>query len=216
MATRTVLIAGATGLVGRELLQLLAREHDVAEVRALVRRRPDFDLGDRVSYIAGDFERLESHADDFLVDQVFCALGTTIRIAGSQAAFRRVDFDYPLAIAQLAVDRGATHFLLISAIGARADSRIFYNRVKGELEDALRRLPFRSITIARPSFLIGEREQRRPGETIGRLLGLLAPRRFRSVHVRNVAAALILAARQDKPGLHVLENADLVATPALT
>jgi uncharacterized protein YbjT (DUF2867 family) len=180
-----------------------------------VRRRPDLDLSDRVSYITGDFERLESHADDFRVDQVFCALGTTIRIAGSQAAFRRVDFDYPLAIAQLAVDRGATHFLLISAIGARADSRVFYNRVKGELEDALRRLPFRSLTIARPSFLIGDREQARPGETIGRLLGLLAPRRFRSVHVRNVASALILAARQDKPGVHVLENAHLVATPAL-
>ena len=215
MSARTVLIAGATGLVGRELLQLLAREQDVAEVRALVRRRPDFTLGDRVSYIAGDFERLESHADDFRVDQVFCALGTTIRTAGSQAAFRRVDFDYPLAIAQLAVDRGAAHFLLISAIGARADSRVFYNRVKGELEDALRRLPFRSLTIARPSFLIGDREQARPGETIGRLLGLLAPRRFRSVHVRNVASALILAARQDKPGVHVLENAHLVATPAL-
>lgn len=213
---RTVLIAGSTGLVGRELLRLLDREDDIADIRALARRPPDpLPSLRKARFVSIDYDRVDDFADLFRVDQVFCALGTTIRTAGSQAAFRRVDFEYPLTIAQLALDRGASHFLLITALGARADSRIFYNRVKGELEDALRRLPFRSITIARPSFLLGERSQSRPGETIGRILGRLAPPSLRSVHARNVASALVLAARHDKPGLHILENADLVRTAPL-
>jgi uncharacterized protein YbjT (DUF2867 family) len=216
MSARTVLIAGASGLVGRECLDLLSREQSVSEVRALVRTPPARPpLADRVRFSVTDFDRLDQHPDVFHVDHVFCALGTTIRAAGSQAAFRRVDFEYPLTIARLAVDRGATHFLLVSAIGARADSRIFYNRVKGELEDELRRLPFRAVTIARPSFLIGDRDDPRPGETIGRWLGRVAPKPLRSVHARNVASALLLSSRTDAPGLHILDNARLVDTPAL-
>jgi uncharacterized protein YbjT (DUF2867 family) len=175
---------------------------------------PDSVPAHRVRFVLTNFERLDDLDDTFTVDQVFCALGTTIRIAGSPAAFRHVDFDYPLAIAQRALDAGATHFLLVSALGANADSRIFYNRVKGELEDAIRRLPFRSITIARPSFLLGEREERRPGESLGKLLGHFAPRRFRSVHARQVARALVLAAQADSPGIHLIENAAIVETPA--
>jgi uncharacterized protein YbjT (DUF2867 family) len=216
MSPRDVLVVGATGLVGRQLLDLLAQEETVQRVHAIVRRPPpDPPATDRVLFTVADFDNLDPDADAFRADQVFCALGTTIRAAGSQAKFRHVDFDYPLAVAQIAADRGASHFLLISALGARADSRIFYNRVKGELEDALRRLPFRSLTIARPSFLLGDRNQTRPGETIGRLLGRLAPARYRSVHARRVASALVLAARSDQPGLHVLENHDLVHTPLL-
>ncbi|MGH7502690.1 MAG: NAD(P)H-binding protein [Longimicrobiales bacterium] len=217
MSLRTVLIAGASGLVGRECLHLLARDASVSDVRALVRSTPSPPADSpRVRFVLTDFEHLDRDPDTFTVDQVFCTIGTTLRTAGSQSAFRRVDFEYPLAIAQLALDRGASHFLLVSAIGARADSRIFYNRVKGELEDALRRLPFRALTIARPSFLLGNRSAPRPGEALGRLLGRLAPKRFRSVHARHVAAALVLAAREDRPGVHVLENAALLDTPVET
>jgi len=137
---RKVLLAGATGLVGGEILRGLAGDDDVAEVRVLVRRQLDraFDAP-KVRELVADFDALDAHPEWFRVDQVFCALGTTIRRAGSQEAFRRVDFDYPLALARLARGQGARHFLLVSVVGADARSRVFYNRVKGELENAVRR-----------------------------------------------------------------------------
>ncbi len=145
MAAWTALLAGATGLVGRECLRLLARDERVAEVRALVRRAlPADGLGPRVRECRTEFDQLGRHPDWFQVDRVFCALGTTIRQAGSQEAFRRVDYEYPLAIAKAARARGASHFLLVSALGANARSSVFYNRVKGELEDAVRALGYPS------------------------------------------------------------------------
>ena len=115
-----------------------------------------------------DFDRLASYASLLAVDQILCALGTTIRKAGSQQAFRTVDFEYPAEIARLGIERGARHFLLVSALGADARSRVFYNRVKGELENAVLALPYRAHTIVRPSLLLGEREETRLGERSAR------------------------------------------------
>ena len=122
-----------------------------------------------------DFDRLRSYGTLLAVDQVLCALGTTIGKAGSQAAFRKVDFEYPCEVAQLANAKGARHFLLVSALGANARSSVFYNRVKGELEDAVLGLPLRSHTIVRPSLLVGDRTETRPGEIVGAKLGFLVP-----------------------------------------
>jgi uncharacterized protein YbjT (DUF2867 family) len=206
------LVAGATGLVGRECLRLLANDDRLAEVRALVRRPlpPDFARA-RVRECRADFGRLAGHADWFQVDWVFCALGTTLRAAGSPAGFIRVDYDYPLAIARLAREHGARHFLLVSAMGAHPQSRVFYSRVKGELEQALRGLGFPSLTIARPSMLLGEREEFRLGEEIGKRLARLAPARWRPVHAAQVAAALVRAAHAEAPGVRLLENLQLRA-----
>jgi len=211
MATRIALVAGATGLVGQECLRLLAKDAGVAEVRTLVRRPLPPDLqapGVRECII--DFDRLDGHPDGFqVVDWVFCALGTTLRQAGTQEAFRRVDFDYCLGVAKAARAAGARHFLLVSAAGADARSSIFYSRVKGELEEAVGRLGYPSLTLARPSLLLGDRSPPRLGEEIGKRLAWLFPPRWRPVRAGQVASALVRAAQADEPGVKILDNAAL-------
>jgi uncharacterized protein YbjT (DUF2867 family) len=210
-APRVVLVGGATGLVGRELLRLLSAEAGIAEVRALV-RRPLITRGDsKVRECRVDFDRLDAHPEYFRADAAFCALGTTIKAAGSQDAFRRVDFEYPLAIAKAARAAGASHFLLVSALGASARSKVFYGRVKGELEDAVMGLGFPAVTIARPSLLLGDREEHRPGEELGKKIGWLFPERWRPVEAASVAAALVRAALRAAPGVEILENRALRA-----
>ncbi|MES2090225.1 MAG: oxidoreductase [Pseudomonadota bacterium] len=207
-ARPVALLVGATGLVGQQCLQLLADDPAVGLVRALV-RRPMPALNPKVQVCVADFDRLEDHANWLAVDWVFCALGTTIAKAGSQAAFRRVDFDYPLQVAQLARAQGARHFLLVSALGANARSRVFYNRVKGELEEAIMALGFESVTFAQPSLLAGDRAEVRLGERIGLMLGCLMPERWRPVPARQVALSLLNAAKAARPGLQVLSNIEL-------
>jgi uncharacterized protein YbjT (DUF2867 family) len=207
---RTVLLAGASGLVGREILQGLVRDDDVGEVRVLVRRPLDRELiGRKVRELIADFESLDAHPEWYRVDQVLSALGTTIRQAGSQDAFRRVDHDYPLALARLAHAQGARHFLLVSSAGADARSRVFYSRVKGETEESVRGVGYASLTIARPSFLLGPRKERRVGEIVMKRLGYLLPASMRPVHARKVALALVRAARSDRPGVVILDNVAL-------
>ena len=204
--SRKVLVAGATGLVGSEILAKLAGD-DIADARALVRRPLDGAvLAPNVRQLVANFAALDAKPDWFRVDQVFCALGTTMRRAGSKEAFRRVDFDYPLAIARLARAQGARHFLLVSAASADASSRIFYSRVKGEIEDALRGLGFPALTIARPSILLGPRKERRAGELVMKRIGFLLPAAFRPVEARQVASALVRAARVDTSGVTILDN----------
>lgn len=138
-----------------------------------------------------------------------CALGTTIRKVGSQRQFRRVDHDYPLAAAHIGLRQGARHFLLVSALGANVRSRIFYNRVKGDIENAIRALPYRSITIARPSLLLGERSEVRVGESIAKRFAWIFPKRYKPVHARDVARTLLQAAIEDRVGVRVIESADM-------
>lgn len=205
------LVAGPTGLVGQALVRQLVADSHWREVRALTRRAPGPELeGPRVMAVQVDYARLEPPPAWAAADQVFCALGTTMRQAGSEAAFRQVDFEYPLALARAALARGARHFLLVSAVGAAPSSRIFYNRVKGEVEAAIGALGFRSVTIARPSLLLGPRKELRPAEQLGKVLGVLAPPRWKPVSAERVARALVAAAKRDLPAIHVLENPDLL------
>lgn len=230
-ALGTVLIAGATGLVGREAAKACLLDEGVTEVRALVRRPLTLEgvLGglaaqapaitpaqrERFHAVQADFERLDREPGTFQVDTVFCALGTTIRQAGSQAAFRQVDFDAPLQIARLAHAQGAKRFLLVSALGASSSSRVFYSRVKGELEDAISTIGFEQLVIAQPSLLDGDRPDSRPAEHIGLMLakafGFLIPESHRPVHVRQVAQALLHEAREGGAGRRVLTNARMRA-----
>jgi uncharacterized protein YbjT (DUF2867 family) len=130
-------------------------------------------------------------------------------VGGSQARFRAVDYEMPLAAATIACAQGARHFLLVSALGANAQSRIFYNRVKGELEDTLRTLKFRSLTIVRPSLLLGERPEFRLGEEIGKRFAWIVPGKYRPIHARDVAAVLVRSAKDDIPGMRIVESDDL-------
>ena len=212
MAESVALVAGATGLVGQALVRQLGADPAWSEVRALVRRALPADLsGPAVVPVTVDYTRLDPPPAWAAADHVFCALGTTIRQAGSQEAFRQVDLEFPVALARAALARGARHFLLVSAIGAATESRVFYNRVKGEVEDTILGLGFRSVTIARPSLLLGPRAVTRLGEQIAKLLGFLAPPRWKPVEATSVARALVEAARRDLPGIRMLENRELRA-----
>lgn len=191
---RRVLLAGATGLVGGLMLQALLADPTVAEVHALSRRALSINAPKLQVHIV-DFGRLPSLPE---VDEVYLALGTTIKVAGSQAAFRAVDLDANLAVAKAAVAAGAHRVGLVSAAGANARSPVFYNRVKGELEEAIKAMDLAAVVIAQPSLLLGSREglqqPSRIGEKIAtpiaKLLAPLIPGTYRPVHARAVALAL--------------------------
>lgn len=209
-AARSVLLVGATGLVGRECLRLLLADPDVIHLLVATRRPLPIDVpGAKLDARVVDFDRLHGHPDLFAVDQIVCALGTTMRQAGSREAFRAVDHDLPLRIARLGLAHGARHFLLVSSLGADAGARAFYTRVKGELEDAVRALGYRSVTIVRPSVLRGKRGERRVGEQLAMRVLKHAPRRWRSVDASAVAEALAHAARADAPGVRVIDSAEI-------
>jgi uncharacterized protein YbjT (DUF2867 family) len=213
---RSVLLCGATGVVGSECLRLLSVDPAFGRVVTIGRRPvpPAQQASAHMSRIEQhvvDFDNLAAHAGVFAVDAIICALGTTMRRAGSKERFREVDLGYPLAVARTGVEQGASHFVLVSSIGAAAGSRAFYTRVKGELEDAVSSLPYRSITIVRPSLLLGERREFRLGEAIGKRFAALMPRRFRPVEASAVAAVLIQAAKDDVPGHRVIESQQIPA-----
>lgn len=207
---RTALLLGATGLVGRELLALLLDDPDVARVTVIVRRHTGV-VHPKLDEHLLDLSEMEKRAGLFAVDQLFCALGTTIKQAGSEERFRLVDHDYPLTAARLGRQQGATHYLLVSALGADAGSRIFYNRVKGEVERDLTALQYPSTTIARPSLLLGERHEFRMGERVFSHFGWLMPPKYKPIHVRDVARALVALSREDVPGVKFVESKELRA-----
>jgi uncharacterized protein YbjT (DUF2867 family) len=209
-AKKRVLLAGATGLVGSHILHLLTKDSMIGEIRVLTRRSlPSEDKSSVVKELIADFERLQEHPEWFEVDIVFCALGTTIAKAKTQAAFRRVDFDYPLALAEMALSKGAPHFLLVSAIGANPRSRFFYNRIKGELEDAILKLGYPSVTIARPSMLLGDRQEYRLGEHIAKKIAWFFPSFLAGVEAKQVATALVQAAHHPVIGVTILHNSTM-------
>lgn len=168
---RTALIVGATGLIGGFLLKQLCDEPTYTKVICVTRKPIDKaqfgSNGAKLDNIVADFNRLAEFKEAMVADDVFCCLGTTIKVAGSQEAFRRVDYDYCIDTARLTRANGAQHYLLVSAIGANASSPVFYNRVKGQLEQDLREYKFPNLSIFRPSLLTGPRQEHRLGEAIG-------------------------------------------------
>lgn len=203
-----ILHVGATGLVGRLVLARLLDTPQVARVAAPTRRPLGIEHP-RLFNPVVDFDALPEGADWWAVDAVICTLGTTIADAGSQAAFRRVDHDYPLQVATLARRHGARTHALNSALGANARSSIFYNRVKGELEEALAALDYPSLVLVRPGLIDGERERPRPAEgralAVSRLLRPLLPRKWQPSRAQRIADALVDAALHPPPGRSVVE-----------
>jgi uncharacterized protein YbjT (DUF2867 family) len=190
-------VVGATGLVGRALVDALLAEPRCEKVTALV-RRPVERTHPKLESLEVDFEKLESALRGRSATHAFCCLGTTIKQAGTQAAFRRVDHDYPIAFGRAAVAGGAKKLLVVTALGADAQSSIFYNRVKGEVEAELSKLGARELHLFRPSLLLGERADRRPLEAMGMALAkplgalLVGPlARYRAVEGAEVARAMV-------------------------
>ncbi len=199
MSGRIALLAGGTGLVGGACLRALLQHPEYEKVYLLTRRNVPGLTHPKLSQCVVDFNAPEGLKLPASTD-VFCALGTTIRKAGSQQAFRHVDFEIPLAIARLSLQTGARNFALCSSVGADPASRNFYLRTKGELEQALRALPFQGLRIFRPSILVGDRPESRPGEFLGAAVGrilrfiMLGPlRRYRPVAAEEVGRAMVAA-----------------------
>lgn len=209
-----VMLVGATGLVGRHVLSQLLVEDTVARVVAPTRRSLEL-VHDKLLNPVVDFDALPADADWWKVDSVVCTLGTTMKQAGSREAFRRVDHDYPLEVARHALGGGALSYALNSAAGADPDSRFFYSRVKGDLERDLEALGYVSLTLVRPGLIDGERGARRSGEHLAgivlRALGPILPKRMRVNPAERIAAALVDAALQARPGKQVIGAESLAA-----
>jgi uncharacterized protein YbjT (DUF2867 family) len=209
----TAVIAGASGLVGQECLRLLLKRYD--SVTSLVRKPTSFQHL-RLVQRRIDFERIDT-IEIPRGAHVYCALGSTIKKAGSEAAFRRVDFDYPKMLAARAAAAGGARFVLVSSVGADKASGNFYLRVKGELEEAVAAMPLEAALFFRPSVLIGEREERRRGEAIGIVIAralsfaLLGPlRKYRAIPAGTVAEAMVAAATDGLGGVHVYQYDEIL------
>ena len=212
---KTALLAGATGLIGSHLLPLLLASERYSKVLVLS-RRPLPQTHPKLVQVVTELDNLEAHRPKLIADDVYCCLGTTLRQAGSKEAFYEVDFGYVVQLAALAASNFAAQFMVVSSLGADAESRMYYSRVKGKMEAAVRQAPFRAIHIFRPSLLLGKRATPRLGERItAALLALARPllrgplRPYRAVAAASVAAAMLRAAEDDGGGIRVHEAAAL-------
>ena len=214
--SKKAVLLGATGLVGKQLLSILLESKDYDEVTVLTRRPlPAHPKLQKVEL--ADFDAMPSCSEVFHnASDIFCCLGTTIKTAGSREIFRKVDYDYPLLAAQLAKKAGAQRFIIITAMGADPASKVFYNRVKGEIETSIRTLGLPSVSIIRPSLLLGDRSQFRMGERAASLLikplmfiftGKLY--KYKPIKDRDVAAVMHRIAQMYIPGTSVYENDQL-------
>lgn len=207
-----VMLVGATGLVGTQVLQLLLDDPRCQTVVAPTRRPLALADAHLLNPVV-DFAQLPEAADWWAVDAVICALGTTLKQAGSREAFAQVDHQYPLQVARLARAHGAAAFVLNSAKGADPDSRFFYNRVKGVLEQDLRGLGYPSLTLARPGLIGGRRVVHRRGEMLAsavlRALRPALPRGWRINPAENIAASMVEAALNPKTGVRIVEAEQL-------
>ncbi|XLY87544.1 oxidoreductase [Ectopseudomonas mendocina] len=201
-----ILIAGATGLTGEHLLDRLLSEPTVARVLAPTRR--PLAAHPHLENPVGDLQTLLPQLSG-QVDTAFCCLGSTIKQAGSQEAFRAVDHDLVLAFARRARELGARHLVVISALGASPDSSVFYSRVKGETEEALKAMDWPQLTIARPSLLLGARHEFRLGERLAAPLLRWLPGKYRGIDACALARALWRLALEEEDGVRVIESADL-------
>lgn len=212
---KTAVIIGASGLVGGLCLEFLLADTNYDRVLATVRRPLPLEHPKLVQEIV-NFDDLEPSSGIFLGDDLFCCLGTTIKKAGSRENFIRVDRDYTVEAAKIALRNGMKRVLVVTALGANPASRIFYNRVKGETEAALGALPFEAVHYFRPSLLLGNRSEFRLGEKIGgavmRVLSFLMMgplSNYRAIDARDVARAMVTAAGSGARGVIIHESGEM-------
>ncbi|WP_342488248.1 NAD-dependent epimerase/dehydratase family protein [Cytobacillus sp. FSL W7-1323] len=212
---KTALIAGATGLVGQELLKLLLQD-SYEKVIAIV-RTPLHMKHEKLIELVIDFDYLEEYAEHFCVDHVYCCLGTTIKKAKTKEKMIKVDVDYPYTMAKLAKSHEVEHFVIISSINANARSKLFYPRIKGLLEDKLKTLSLPALSIVRPSLLMGERLEKRRGELAGKkLYQLLSPllndekKMKYAIEAKHVALAMKCITDMEKQGVCIYSSEQLM------
>lgn len=209
---RRALVAGATGLVGAQLVTTLLEDQRYGVVKAIT-RKPLGKIHPRLENFVVDFDALSRYTDELKADDIFCCLGTTMKIAGSKEAFEKVDYHYPVELARKCKALGAGQYLLVSALGANPRASVYYNRVKGEVEQAIMQTGYSSIHIFRPSLLLGPREEYRSGEVAAkwffRTFGFLVPSKYKAVASIKVARAMAHFARSGEQGVHIHESATL-------
>ena len=206
---KSAVVAGASGLIGSSLYKILLDSPQYDRVHILVRKKFNADHPKLVQHVV-DFEKLNDQPFGFKVDDAFCTLGTTIAKAGSKTAFIRVDHDYVISFAEMSLAAGASGFYLVSSIGANPASNIFYNKVKGLVEEDLKVLGFPRLGIFRPSLLLGPRVEKRAGEKFASwmmtALDFMIPAKYKAIHVDQVARRMVEAACQTEKGIFVLES----------
>ncbi len=203
------LVAGSTGLIGRHLIEQLILDARYKKIKCLTRRPLSLN-DDKLEIIETEGGNLIEIADLLEADDVFCCLGTTIKKAKTKEAFKKIDFDYPLSLARVTLANGASQFHLISALGANSSSGVFYNRVKGEIEEAIAALGFKTFHVYRPSLLLGPRKEERSGEDAAKLFfklfGFLIPKKFKAIDAAKVARAMVAMAKREAEGNFVHES----------
>ena len=212
---KTALLAGATGLIGSQLLPLLLASERYVKVIVVGRKAVPI-LHPKLVQVVTELDQLDDVHLRLIADDVYCCLGTTMQQAGSKEAFYKVDFLYVVRLAALAATNFASQLLVVSSMGADAESRVYYSQVKGEMEAAVRQTPFRAIHIFRPSLLLGDRAQPRLGERVAAgLMRVFRPLlrgpllKYRPVAGATVAAAMLRAAAEDGGGVRVHESDEL-------
>ena len=213
---KTALLAGASGLIGSQLLPLLLNSERYAKVIVVGRKAVPV-MHPKLVQVVTELGKLEDMRLKLIADDVYCCLGTTMKQAGSKEAFFKVDFLYVVQLAALSAGNFAAQFMVVSSMGANAESSVYYNRVKGEMEAAVGQTPFRAIHIFRPSLLLGERAQPRLGERVAAvMLRALSPLmrgpllKYRPVTGATVAAAMLRAAEDGSGGIRIHESAELL------
>ncbi len=213
---RSALLIGATGLIGAHLKEEILQNSDYETLTILVRRHIP-EEHPKLTEVTADFTHLSSYKQFFQVDDLYICLGTTKKKAGSNENFRKVDYDYVVEAARLAMECGVKRIAVVSAIGADANSKFFYNQVKGEMEKAVAEIGIPSTYLFRPSLLLGDRKEFRLGEKAGEVLGkainpLLRGKlqKYQSIHGKEVAKAMVKFLKNGREGVHVVES-DLIA-----
>ncbi len=212
---KTALVAGSTGLVGKELVSRLAQSQAFDIVTAVVRKGSNM-IHDGVVTIEVDYENLDAHKEDLRADVVFCCLGTTMKKAGSRDNFYKVDFTYPYELAKIALQNQSEQFNLVTSFKADSKSPFYYNRVKGDVEAAIQKLAIPAINIFRPSLLIGNRQEKRTGEQFfAKLAKVMKPlfrgrlKKYKPTEATLIANAMVNVAQKDLNGLHIFEPDDI-------
>jgi len=206
--SRTALLAGSTGLIGNQLLHLLLEDPGYDKVIALSRKPLEL-THQKLQNVVLEGDQLKQH-NNLMAHDVFCCLGTTIRQAKTKEAFRKIDYDYPLELAKTVHANGAKQFLLVSALGSDKNSKIFYNRVKGEVESAIAAVGFNSFHIFKPSLLVGPRKEQRSGEDAAKvfykIFGFLIPKKYKGIESIKVARAMLAKAKENQSGTYAHES----------
>lgn len=208
--SKTAIVLGATGLIGSHVTELLLNDERYSSVKIFHRRSTGIDHEKLEEHII-DFDAIDRWKDLLTGDELYSAMGTTIKKAGNKDAQYKIDVTYPLKVAVAAAENGVKKYSLVSSAGADKDSKLFYPRIKGELEEAVMGLPFTLITIMRPSVLDGDRNENRPGEAfaifamniLGKLPGLS---KYRPIHARTVAHGMIQSLNDRSGGSHIIES----------